>query len=409
VALTESTAQPRWRRTIAWLVPRPAGRVVLLFWGYVILRLVLSSSSSGTWEAYLFRPSVLGALLLVVTILMIRDYARMGWPEGRRLTARLHWAILPVFCIPAAIMIAIYIESGTAWLPVPYVDGTYLTTALVIVNVMFTYLPIAGLPPIMLWLAMGQNAKQPVVRGPAAFAWEWLVRALDAARDWLPPAMLILGYNIMAQVLVLQLVPDQDALMARIDRALFLGHDPVLALQAIVWAPLSEWLAFAYASFMLLFPICFAVIRAKGDLRAFRELAFAITLTLAIGYITYTVVPVTGPVFTQKFDVSVDLYYFRYIKEGLIDAARIERDCFPSLHTAISLVFLWSCFRHARTLFWILLPVVLSIPLACVYFRYHWVIDLIAGGALTVIVALVTPPIMARYEHRATRIGSLID
>jgi membrane-associated phospholipid phosphatase len=129
---------------------------------------------------------------------------------------------------------------------------------------------------------------------------------------------------------------------------------------------------------------------ARRDAARFRELAFALTLTFAIGYVGYTIVPAQGPLFLQQFHVSLDEYLGARLKAQLMDRTRVPRDCFPSLHTAGSLVLLWGAFRSARRLGWVLAPIVLSIPFACVYLRYHYVVDVIAGALLFTFVVLVT-------------------
>jgi membrane-associated phospholipid phosphatase len=129
---------------------------------------------------------------------------------------------------------------------------------------------------------------------------------------------------------------------------------------------------------------------ALPNKNAFRETVFSLTCVLAIGYTIYPIVPVRGPLFVQSFDVSLDVYYVGWLKEQLMDKTRVLRDCFPSLHSAASLILLWSSWRHARLLFAVLAPIVLSIPIACVYLRYHWVTDVLAGIALVGIVAWLT-------------------
>jgi membrane-associated phospholipid phosphatase len=57
---------------------------------------------------------------------------------------------------------------------------------------------------------------------------------------------------------------------------------------------------------------------------------------------------------------------------------------------------LWATQRHARKLFWTLSPIVLSIPIACVYLRYHYVIDVLAGIALVAGVAWLTKRLSAK-------------
>ena len=92
----------------------------------------------------------------------------------------------------------------------------------------------------------------------------------------------------------------------------------------------------------------------------------------------------------------------REIKEQLMDRTRVPRDCFPSLHTCLTVLLMWGAWRHARSVFWALLPFTVFIPFACVYLRYHYVADVLAGLTLFAIVALVAPPLQRRYEKRCT-------
>ena len=80
--------------------------------------------------------------------------------------------------------------------------------------------------------------------------------------------------------------------------------------------------------------------------------------------------------------MSLDAYLGKRLKEQLMDRTRVPRDCFPSLHTGASLVLLWGAYRSSPRLFWLLCPIVLSIPLACVYLRYHYAVDDIIAGAV---------------------------
>jgi membrane-associated phospholipid phosphatase len=97
-----------------------------------------------------------------------------------------------------------------------------------------------------------------------------------------------------------------------------------------------------------------------------------------------------GPLFVETFEKNLDLYYTGWLKDQLMDRTRVPRDVFPSLHTAASLILLWASWRHLPRFTRFLAPVVLSIPLACVYLRYHYVTDVLAGIALTAAVAFGT-------------------
>jgi membrane-associated phospholipid phosphatase len=214
--------------------------------------------------------------------------------------------------------------------------------------------------------------------------------AIDVLRDWAPPLALIYCYVALGPILNQRLFPDRDAAIARIDSFLFFGHDPLKLCERIISAPLSEWLSACYVFYGPLYPLVLGAIFTKKERAPFREAAFAVTLVLAIGYVGYALVPVVGPLFAEKFEKSLDLYYTGWLKDQLMDRTRVPRDCFPSLHTAASLTMLWSAARHLPRFARFLFPVVISIPFACIYLRYHYVTDVLAGLALFAIVAACT-------------------
>jgi membrane-associated phospholipid phosphatase len=175
---------------------------------------------------------------------------------------------------------------------------------------------------------------------------------------------------------------DQDSLLQDLDRLFFFGHDPLLLAEKMITPALSEWLAFCYSFYGFIFLVVFSFLFLKKSEKIHHEMIFAMTLTLALGYLGYGLVPAVGPVFSETFSVPLDLYYLKDIKAAWMDHTRIERDCFPSLHTAITLVSLFLCWKNLRAGFWIFLPIALSIPFACIYLRYHYVSDVLAGIGL---------------------------
>jgi membrane-associated phospholipid phosphatase len=178
-----------------------------------------------------------------------------------------------------------------------------------------------------------------------------------------------------------------DDQIASIDRMIFLGTNPVTWLESYVSQPLSEWMSFAYTVYGFLFLFVIGLFFMKEDRKPFRHASFALCSAFALGYLGYILAPVKGPLFTQHFSTDLGIYYTKDIKAALMDRYRIEYDCFPSLHTAIGLILSWECWRSARAVFWISLPVIVSIPIACVYLRYHYVTDVLAGALLALGVA----------------------
>jgi membrane-associated phospholipid phosphatase len=186
----------------------------------------------------------------------------------------------------------------------------------------------------------------------------------------------------MSAVIDAQPLRTYDKLMGAADLALFAGHDPHLALESIISEPLSEWMAFSYSFFALLYPISFGAVLLRGGRAGLRQLSFVVGMALLVAYVVYVFVPVAGPVYTKKFNVSLDMHLMGPVKAAMMDATRIDFDCFPSIHTCTTLLLAGGLWRHARRLFWALLPMIATIPLACVYLRYHWVVDILAGVAL---------------------------
>ncbi len=92
------------------------------------------------------------------------------------------------------------------------------------------------------------------------------------------------------------------------------------------------------------------------------------------------------------------MYLVGPIKAAMMDATRISYDCFPSMHTCCTLLLGFSAWTWARRLFWAISPIIVLMPLACVYLRYHYVIDVLVGGALAVVIVWLSK----RFEAAIT-------
>jgi hypothetical protein len=215
----------------------------------------------------------------------------------------------------------------------------------------------------------------------------------SVAREWWPVGVALPLYGWMDDVIGVP-AHDFDALMRTLDTALFMGLDPAVEIQRFEWRPLSEWLAFSYAFYGLFYPLALGAIYLRTGMLALREAVTALSCMFAVGFSMYMLLPVKGPALSQPLAMPVDLALLAEVKD-LMDVHRFTWDCFPSLHTAGALLLSWVCFRHARGLFWLTLPMVISTPLACVYLRYHYVVDTIAGAALAVAVMWLTPRLLA--------------
>jgi membrane-associated phospholipid phosphatase len=330
--------------------------------------------------------------LAVATFRLIIDYRETPWPaefEHRRV---LHNVMFVVFMLVGLTSLAVL-------RPPPDHAGGNIAHALMVVNAWFFSGLVCITAPLFAWILYGLHIKRHG-RFQLSFFKEVGDSIGSDMRAWFPPLALIFAYGLMGNILSKPLFPDRDAELWAIDKWMFFGHDPHAWMESIISAPLSEALAAAYISYTFLFPFVLGGLYAKRDLKPFREVAFAMTFALAVGYFIYTLVPAQGPVFTQHHQTSLDFYYMGVVKDQLLDPKRIPRDCFPSLHTCISFVFLWYAYKHVRWLGYVLAPIVFSIPFACVYLRYHYVIDVLAGLVLFGLTVALPQRVFARQPNQ---------
>ncbi len=366
-----------------WNAARPAEKVLLGFAVYAVLRMIAARRFELA-NAPFPGQDVLLMLLGIVTARLAAEWWRTPFPEEHADARVRHRRMAFAFAAPPVIVLA---TLGFKH-PAEYGDPRTIATWVLFGEDQAYRMGVTVIVPIFLWLMVGRRLRDDGWLRPGPLLRDGASVLGVAARDWLAPVLLIYAYSAMQPVLAVQLVRDVDPELMRIDRWLFFGHDPNLWMEHLISPALSEWMAACYVFYVPLLPLALGVAYAF-DPRRFPRLAFAVALTLAVGYVGYSFFPAQGPVFTMHFDRSLDLYYLRFVKEQLMDRMRVPRDCFPSLHTALSLVLWRGIARSAPRLGWALAPIVLTIPVACVYLRYHYVIDVIAGlvlfGAVTLI------------------------
>ncbi|MDP3234219.1 MAG: phosphatase PAP2 family protein [Myxococcales bacterium] len=366
---------------------RPIEWAVLAFIAFVLVRVGPAVFLEYRQLAGLRTVSVFFALGLVGAVALAREMAALPWPPGTERLERFHMRALLAAAFPLSFATVLALSTPTLWAEVSKARAAQLIP---MTATLFLRVVGVGLPTILLWLAIGLELKR---HGNFELKRFVLMQGRDFAgvlRDWVPLLFILSAYAWMDAVVGGKMSEEQDALMASIDRTIFFGHDPNELMQAIIVRPLSEWLAFAYSFYAVLYPLVLGAVFLFGGRRALRESAFTIGAALLVSYVSYSLIPVKGPVLTRTFDVSLDLYLLASVKEAMMDATRITWDCFPSMHTCCSMLLAWCAWRHVRRLFWWVLPIVASIPLACVYLRYHYVIDVLAGLVLAVVMTQVT-------------------
>lgn len=361
-------------RTSSWALHRyvrPCEWILISFLAYCSLRLLIAPQIILS-RAWFNAPS--SELLAILAITLVLKAGLFLKKHNPRQLGSIGLLILAILC--GGWILGLNVAPGELKIQGPGEDITRFFS-------LIRPLILLTVPGTLAWLLWKSPERKSLLQtAPRAI--------LESVREC-APLLLILSFYPLAPILIASSGrPAMDDQIAGLDRLLFAGTNPVKWLEAYVSQPLSEWMSFAYTVYGFFFLFVVGLFFMKEDRKPFRHASFALCSAFALGYIGYILAPVKGPLFTQHFDTDLGIYYTRDIKEALMDRYRIEYDCFPSLHTAIGLILSWECWKYARTAFWITLPVVISIPLACVYLRYHYVTDVLAGALLAFgVVALI--------------------
>jgi len=196
-------------------------------------------------------------------------------------------------------------------------------------------------------------------------------------------------------VLIASIHPSTfDAVLIAIDHAIFGGH-PTVWLERLISPTLSALLQFAYISYYFILFLLATVFIARGRFGVLEEVLFGILLCFYLTYVGYLLAPAIGPRFTLDHLQTRDLQlspFITTIQDTLNALEKNKTDAFPSGHTAVALMCLYYAWgKREKILFAGLLPVVTGLIISTVYLRYHYVIDVIAGIALTGLTIALAP------------------
>lgn len=125
------------------------------------------------------------------------------------------------------------------------------------------------------------------------------------------------------------------------------------------------------------------------------EYVFASLVTFYLGYIGYVLVPVVGPGYTVHFAAHVG----DIAPQFTTNTRTIARDCFPSLHTALSVlmtIYIWRYRPRLGVVYTILTGLII---VATVYLRFHYLLDDLAGLTLAFAVSWAAPGVFGLWER----------
>jgi membrane-associated phospholipid phosphatase len=185
-----------------------------------------------------------------------------------------------------------------------------------------------------------------------------------------------------------------DARLIAIDHAIF-GVHPTVWMERLITPLLTGLLQFAYIGYYFIPLVLGVVLIARGRFEEFEEVLFGILLCFYLSYVGYLLVPAIGPRFTLSHLQTATLQvspFIERIQDALNTLEKNKTDAFPSGHTAVSVMSLYYAWKEReKKLFTGMIPVVTGLIISTVYLRYHYVIDVIAGIALTGLTIALAP------------------
>jgi len=221
----------------------------------------------------------------------------------------------------------------------------------------------------------------------------WLVRtAADTrsepmrfARHWYPLPLYIFLFEEL-QGLVHMIFPGWfDRWFIEFDYN-FAGVHPSVWLARFSNPALNDFMQFAYMTYFLYLVLLPAILYSQRERLAYWTVMVSTAIAQYTVYVIAVLLPVESPYHAFSWLQTKPLTGGGFTATiNLIERfGRVHGAAFPSAHVAGSMVAILASWRYRRWLFWICLPLFVSMCVSTVYGRYHYVADVFAGIAVGV-------------------------
>ncbi len=227
-------------------------------------------------------------------------------------------------------------------------------------------------------------------------------------RDVMPFLFCIAIYTNLHDTIGFVNPHDVHATLVKIDRFLF-GVEPVLWAQKFYHPWLTDYFSVSYMNYFLLATVVVLYLLITNRRKEMRVVLVGTILTFYFGYVLYVIFPAAPPRITLANQFTRDFGggMITHLQNRLINInPSSSRAAFPSLHCAVTLISLMYAFKYSKTLFWILLLPGISLVLATIYLRHHYVIDILAGFALAIFTYFVAPHLDAWWQKQRLRFAT---
>ncbi|MFQ5603216.1 MAG: phosphatase PAP2 family protein [bacterium] len=176
------------------------------------------------------------------------------------------------------------------------------------------------------------------------------------------------------------------------------GQYPTVWVQSLFRPWLTEYMAFSYWSYYVIFPTVGVVLYLRKNKALYHSYAFHLSFTFYLCYFLYLFLSARGPheTLAHLHLVRTTAGFFDNLVLTIQGQASVSGAAFPSSHVAAVWVAWIFVFKYKRTAGWILLPLVISLSISVVYMQYHYAVDSIAG----ILLVLMTYPLARILEKK---------
>ncbi|MGB9605129.1 MAG: phosphatase PAP2 family protein [Bryobacteraceae bacterium] len=285
--------------------------------------------------------------------------------------------------------------TGLVWRPVDSLFAGYLTLTLLLVLWAHGRLPSAGL--LALWHIAGVAGIVVLARSEA-----WRQKGtMRVIRHWYPLLYIAACYREMALLIPAIRRAEYDAVMARVELALW-GTYPTVWLERLYHPWLTELLQVTYTLFFAAIVLVGGLLWRRHRSEEFRYYAFVVSLGFLLSFLGYFLVPVRGPRFLLAGLHRAPLqgvWLFAPLRHGLDWLESVHYDCFPSGHVALTLIAWWGANRLSPAWGRLYAFYTAVVVFSTVYLRYHYTVDLPAGALLAALVLWIAPRLYGRPQR----------
>jgi membrane-associated phospholipid phosphatase len=248
-------------------------------------------------------------------------------------------------------------------------------------------------------------------------------RALDFLRQFYPVLLYPLLYRETGALNQMFFTGFLDPLFHRIDERIF-GFAPAFRfMTTFPSAVVSEVFYAAYFSYyIMIFGVGLALfLRSRAQ---FQHYISVVSFVFYVCYLVYIFLPVVGPriyypdlagitlpagdvpAIVPEFPAAVQAGPFFTIMAVIYRNFEAPGAAFPSSHVAVALVTVYFSFHYLRGIRWVHLAVAILLCCATVYCRYHYAVDVAAGGVTAGLLLPAGNWLFARFGNKVDALQS---